>query len=115
MPNWVPFVVSFSTSLALTAGVIWVCNRKRWLVFPREERWSRNAVAKFGGVAILLSLVAGSCTLRLNHQMRVIVLLTAAMAALGLFDDVYELPARWKFGGQVAIAALAVWSGIAIR
>ncbi len=112
LPNWAPFVISFSTSLALTAGVIWVCNRKRWLVFPREERWSRRAVAKFGGVAILLSLVAGSCTLRLNHQMRVIVLLTAAMAVLGLFDDIFELPARWKFGGQVAIATLAVWSGI---
>ena len=110
--SWTPFLVSFFTSVGLTAVLIRVCTWKHWLVFPREERWSQRALAKFGGVAIILSLLAGASTLPLGHHWRVIVLLTTAMAILGLLDDIFDLQARWKLAGQVGIAILAVWNGI---
>ncbi len=112
LPSWVTFVSALFISLGLTAAIIRVCARKKWVVVPREERWSRRAVAKFGGVGIVLSLLGGACTLPLGHQWRVILLLTLAIALLGLLDDVMELPARWKLAGQVAFAVLAVWNGI---
>ena len=59
------FVVTFPASVLITAATIRVARRKGWLVHPRPDRWSRTAVAKFGGVSILLTFF--TCCHRISH------------------------------------------------
>jgi len=108
-----PVVLLFGASLAalLTWATIQVAHRRRWLVFPRADRWSSRAVAKFGGVAIILSFLLTALLLPLSVRATRLCLLTAAMAVVGLWDDLRGLPPRIKLISQLALASVAVYLG----
>ena len=108
-----PFAITFPASVLTTAAAIGVARRKGWLVHPRADRWSQAAVAKFGGVSILLSFSA--CSHRISRPPRpllTVAFLTAAMGLVGLVDDIFRLRPSYKFAAQFVIAAVAVWSGV---
>jgi len=106
------FVVTFPASVLTTAATIRVARRKGWLVHPRPDRWSRTAVAKFGGVSILLTFSLAVIAFRIPRPLLTVALLTTAMGLVGLVDDIVQLRPSWKFAAQFVIAAVAVWSGI---
>src|SRR5438874_7354478 len=83
-----------------TALMIALARQRRWVFEPRSDRWARKPVAKFGGVPIVLTLVAAAATLHLPYRLQVVVGLSACMAALGLIDDVFQVPAWTKFSLQ---------------
>ena len=64
------------------------------------------------------TLVAGSALLhginRRTPQLLVLLMGSCGMLLLGLFDDRFELPARWKFLGQLLIAGLTAGAGLRI-
>lgn len=103
----------FSASIAgaLTLAMIKICHRRGWLVTPRSDRWSARQVAQFGGMAIVLSFLLTTRLLPLSVSARRLTLLTAAMAAIGLWDDVRVLPPRLKFLSQFVLAGAAVSCG----
>lgn len=104
-------LLSALLSAALTLVVIKVAHRRGWLVFPRSDRWSARPVAQFGGTAILLGFLLASLLLPLSQRAVKLILLTAAMGAFGLWDDVRCLPPRIKFLSQVILAIAAVYCG----
>lgn len=106
------FVLVSGISAASTALVIWIARKRGWLFHPRAERWHRTPVAKFGGVAIIFSLVLGTVLAHTQGRTRTLIALVVAMGALGLADDIFQLRARYKLFAQVVIASLAVWGGI---
>ncbi len=95
----------------LTLVMIKICHRWGWLVSPRSDRWSARQVAQFGGVAIVLTFLLMTLLLPLSVRAMRITLLTAAMAAIGLWDDLRTLPPRIKFLSQFVLAGAAVYCG----
>jgi UDP-GlcNAc:undecaprenyl-phosphate GlcNAc-1-phosphate transferase len=95
----------------LTLVMIKICHRWGWLVSPRSDRWSARQVAQFGGVAIVLTFLLMTLLLPLSLKAMQLTLLTAAMAAVGLWDDLRTLPPRIKFLSQFVLAGAAVYCG----
>jgi len=112
----------FALYAFLVAGVI------AWLLVPAAERlaWRIGAIdepnerslhavptPKLGGLAILIGiLVAGILFLPLGPETRGLLAGAAAIAALGIVDDVRELSAPVKLLGQTVAASIAVFNGV---
>jgi UDP-GlcNAc:undecaprenyl-phosphate GlcNAc-1-phosphate transferase len=85
-------------------------------VVDREEEGRRatpRGVPRLGGLALFLGIfVPALAFLRLDAQMRGILLGAAVATTVGAVDDFRGL--RWweKLGGQVAAAAIACWFGV---
>jgi UDP-GlcNAc:undecaprenyl-phosphate/decaprenyl-phosphate GlcNAc-1-phosphate transferase len=103
---------SFASSTVLTGLTILLARRKGWLFYPREERWHKTPVAKFGGVPLLLCFGVFGMVIPAEGPLRWVALLTAAMSLVGFCDDVWVLRPSLKFGAQVLISAAAIYSGV---
>jgi len=95
----------------LTFVMIKICHRWGWLVSPRSDRWSTRQVAQFGGMTIVLTFLLMTLLMPLSVTALRLTLLTAAMAAIGLWDDLRTLPPRVKFLSQFVLAGVAVYCG----
>ena len=95
----------------LTFVMIKICHRWGWLVSPRSDRWSTRQVAQFGGMTIVLTFLLMTLLMPLSVSALRLTLLTAAMAAIGLWDDLRTLPPRVKFLSQFVLAGVAVYCG----
>jgi UDP-GlcNAc:undecaprenyl-phosphate/decaprenyl-phosphate GlcNAc-1-phosphate transferase len=101
-----------------------------WLLVPVAERLARRIGAmdvpnerslhgaptpKLGGLAILVGvLVSGLLFLPWAPQTRAILAGALAIAAVGVLDDVFDLPAGLKLVGQVAAAMIPVFNGVQV-
>src|SRR3954467_4555074 len=57
----------------LTALTIAFARQRKWVFEPRSDRWARKPVAKFGGVPIILTLLAAAALLHLPIRLQVVV------------------------------------------
>ncbi|MGH2926404.1 MAG: glycosyltransferase family 4 protein [Solirubrobacterales bacterium] len=101
-----------------------------WLLVPVAERFARRIGAmdmpnerslhdvptpKLGGLAILVGvLVSGLLFLPWVAQTRAILVGAAAIAAIGVLDDVFDLPAGLKLLGQTLAAMIPVFNGVQV-
>src|ERR1700704_256592 len=102
----------FVVSILLTALLIRLARRCQWIVPPRPDRWSPRAVAKFGGVPILVTFVGSALCLPLDRRLAGIVGLTALMGLLGFLDDLFQLSASKKLVVQTLLSTAAVGFGV---
>jgi len=87
LPMWHNFKVilgAFPVSVLVTGAAIWVCHRKNWLVQPREDRWSRTPVAKYGGIGILLVFFVSTVGLHIGNSLRMVAVLPLATAVTAI-------------------------------
>src|SRR5437764_14377905 len=103
--------LSAALCCALTALMIVLARKRRWVFEPRSDRWARKPVAKFGGVPIILTLLAAGAALHLPYRLQIVLGLSASMAALGLMDDIFQVPAWAKFSIQALLAGQAARAG----
>jgi UDP-GlcNAc:undecaprenyl-phosphate/decaprenyl-phosphate GlcNAc-1-phosphate transferase len=101
-----------------------------WLLVPLSERLARRIGAidyprdrglhdiptpKLSGVAILVGVeVAGWIWLPTDGETRSILIGAAAIAAVGVIDDVFDLPAWAKLLGQTGAALIPVLGGVRV-
>ena len=111
MKNIETVLLAISLGGLLTLVMIKICHRWGWLVSPRSDRWSARQVAQFGGVAIVLTFLLMTLLLPLSVRAMRLTLLTAAMATVGLWDDLRTLKPRLKFLSQFILAGAAVYCG----
>jgi UDP-GlcNAc:undecaprenyl-phosphate GlcNAc-1-phosphate transferase len=98
---------------------------------PEARRVNTAAIARGGGVAILLGFVIVSLALLVANSViglhfvdrpqivtrpKTLALLGGAVLAVGvgLLDDWFQLRARWQFVGQCLLASVAVGLGVAV-
>jgi UDP-GlcNAc:undecaprenyl-phosphate GlcNAc-1-phosphate transferase len=102
-----------------------------WLLVPLVERFARRIGAidipnerslhqvptpKLGGLAILVGiLVAGVLFLPWAPQTRAILGGALAIAAVGVLDDVFDLPPGVKLLGQIVAATIPVFTGVKVN
>ena len=101
-----------------------------WLLVPLTERLARRIGAidepkerglhqvptpKLGGIAILVgAVVAGLLFLQQGDITTAILVGAGAIALVGVLDDVFDLGAAPKLGGQVLAAMIPVFNGVTV-
>ncbi|MBV8207620.1 MAG: hypothetical protein JO041_12570 [Acidobacteria bacterium] len=108
----VPICAALGGAALLTRALIAAAPGRGWTVVPRNDRWNRRVVAHFGGVPVLLAFFLVSFLLIRNISNLRLVLLAAAMGAVGMVDDLVDLRASLKTVGQLIVAGAAVWAGV---
>ncbi len=80
------------------------------------RRMHSRPVPRMGGLAIFLGfLISVILFVPLERQIRGMMLGAVIIVVLGIFDDIYDLKALFKFGVQIIAALIAVLSGSEIR
>jgi UDP-GlcNAc:undecaprenyl-phosphate GlcNAc-1-phosphate transferase len=114
MTYFLVFATSALVSLVAAAAVIRAAVRYGAVVFPRANRWHRHPTPTFGGVAVILGLIASVVT-------QLPVLLAAwplagsvlgvmlALFAIGWYDDLRPFSALAKIVNSLAAAAFFVF------
>jgi UDP-GlcNAc:undecaprenyl-phosphate GlcNAc-1-phosphate transferase len=118
-------IVPWLLAILLTPATIRFAHRHGILDYPTTRKAHREPVALLGGVAVIGSVVIGLALLAaLNPQVREVTfgpaslvelaLGAVSMAAVGLWDDLYDMPALQKLFMQLGIAAVTWWFGFRV-
>ena len=80
---------------------------------PKDSRrMHTHPIPRMGGLAIFFGfLLSVLVFLPLTDQLRSMLLGSVIIVVLGIFDDIYALPAKPKFLVQILAALIAVWGG----
>ena len=80
---------------------------------PRDaRRMHKHPIPRMGGLAIFFGFILSVLLfLPLNDELRGMLLGSVIIVILGIFDDIYALPAKPKFLVQIIAALVAVLSG----
>jgi UDP-GlcNAc:undecaprenyl-phosphate/decaprenyl-phosphate GlcNAc-1-phosphate transferase len=83
---------------------------------PKERSLHDKPMPRLSGLAILVAVeVAGWIWLPGDEESRSILVGAVAIAAVGVLDDIYDLPALPKLCGQVAAALIPVLAGVRVE
>lgn len=81
-----------------------------------ERRMHSRPIPRMGGLAIFLGFLVSVLLFgTLDSQIRGLLLGAVVIVILGVFDDIYDLPAKFKFVVQIVAALIAVFSGNEIK
>jgi UDP-GlcNAc:undecaprenyl-phosphate GlcNAc-1-phosphate transferase len=125
------FFVAGAISLVATPMVTRYAHRFGMVDRPEARRVNKQAIARGGGIAIMLGFVIVSVALifansiigmhfvdqpQIVKRPQILALLGGAVLAVGIgfLDDWFQLRARWQFLGQFLLAGVAVALGVAV-
>ena len=110
-------VVALVVALVSTPVVKNLAIRVKAVDVPKDDRRMHDhPIPRMGGLAIFLGfLLSVLLFMELTAQMRGMLLGAVIIVVLGIFDDIYSLPAMFKFVVQIVAALVAVLSGNVIE
>jgi len=135
----IAFAAALFASLAVTPFVKVLAWRCGALARPDARRIHPEPIAQWGGIAIFIGVAFAALMWRqpgfedwrllspsgsaadvqaVGQNLRLTTVFLGSgflMLLLGMLDDRFELPAVWKFAGQIAIVYLLWYSGVRIR
>ena len=111
----IPVVVCFIASLLLTPLVKKFAIKIGAVDKPNQRKVHKKLMPRLGGLAIFLSFMIG-CFLFIPSSMQPwpIIIGGCIIVAIGILDDLFGLPAKVKFVGQIIAALVPVLYGIQI-
>jgi len=110
------FLFPFIASAALCKLMKIVASQLNLVVYPRSDRWHRHPTPILGGVAIYGSLILTYLIfLRVDGELRKLILISSFMFLLGLLDDMVEISPPTKFLLQLLISLLLIHFGFIIE
>src|SRR5262245_2771568 len=87
----------------------------RGMDVPNERSLHELPTPKLGGLAVLAAvLIGGTIFLPWDHETRAILAGAIVITAVGVVDDLVELPAGVKLLGQIGAAIIPVASGVTV-
>lgn len=105
-------LVALASTLALTTLAVPVVRRlargSGLYEQPVEDRWHRRPVPKFGGVAMAIAFFPVAWFAAEGPGLQGLLIATAFMFALGVFDDLHPVRPTIKFLGQFVAAGLFI-------
>ncbi len=88
----------------------------RAIDYPNERSLHEHPTPKLGGLAVLVAvLIGGSIFLPWDQETRSILAGAIVITAVGVIDDLVDLPAGVKLLGQTAAAIIPVASGVSVE
>ena len=111
------YLVALAFALAIV-GVPLVRALARWwgvLDAPAERKVHAVATPLLGGAAVYAAFAATVLfNFTFSRELKGVALGATIVVAIGLLDDVVDVPARWKLMGQVAAVAVAMAYGVVL-
>jgi UDP-GlcNAc:undecaprenyl-phosphate/decaprenyl-phosphate GlcNAc-1-phosphate transferase len=112
----VTFIAAFFVSLGLTLAAERVATAANIVARPSDDRWSRHTVPLLGGVAIVIGTLAPTLLVTGGDRRILVVTITAAaLAAVGLVDDVRGLSPQTKLLAQLLLCGVLLRFGFVLR
>lgn len=110
-------MVAFLIAFLLTPVVKALAHKVGAVDVPKDERRMHSRpIPRMGGLAIFLGFILSALLfVELSSQIRGMLLGGAIIVVLGIFDDIYALPALPKFFIQIVAALIAVYHGNVIQ
>ncbi len=83
---------------------------------PDKRKVHKEPMPRLGGLAIYLAFMVGMLSFGTLDRDNLIIMTGATLiVAVGVLDDIYQLPAKVKLAGQIAAGAVPVLAGIRIE
>lgn len=110
------FVVAFLISYASTPIVKLLAFRIGAVDIPKDNRrMHKKPIARLGGLAIFYGFIISIlCFAEIDTELRGVLIGSLIIVVLGIFDDIYNLNALFKFVVQILAALIVVMHGVQI-
>jgi UDP-N-acetylmuramyl pentapeptide phosphotransferase/UDP-N-acetylglucosamine-1-phosphate transferase len=111
------FVTAFVVAMILMPPLIRIIYRFKLFDVPDDRKEHSTPIPTMGGIASGLAMIA-ACAFWFRFTSEVFVIsfffAIAVLFIIGMMDDLKNLPARYKFAMQIAVAFLIAFSGVRI-
>lgn len=109
-------IIALVVSYLLTPGVKKVAIKVGAVDRPNARKVHTHVIPRLGGLAIYIGFMAAVLfCVPLHHELIGMLLGCTAIVAIGIWDDICNIPARVKLVGQIAAACIPVAFGIQIE
>jgi UDP-GlcNAc:undecaprenyl-phosphate GlcNAc-1-phosphate transferase len=109
------FIFASATVWTLVPGTEMLARRIGAMDVPNERSLHEDPTPKLGGIAVLVAvLVGGAIFLPWDQETRSILGGAIVITAVGVIDDLVDLPAGLKLLGQTGAAIIPVASGVTV-
>ncbi|AMJ42254.1 glycosyltransferase family 4 protein [Anaerotignum propionicum] len=123
--NWLLYIAAFASAFAITLVATpfakWISIKCGAIDYPKDRGVHKKPMPRMGGVAIVLGFTVTVLMVFFFDKgmstKQFIGFLSGALliAALGVLDDMKNLPAKLKFCVQIVAALIVIFSGIQIN
>lgn len=123
--NWLLYIAAFASAFAITLVATpfakWISIKCGAIDYPKDRGVHKKPMPRMGGVAIVLGFTVTVLMVFFFDKgmstKQFIGFLSGALliAALGVLDDIKNLPAKLKFCVQIVAALIVIFSGIQIN
>lgn len=123
--NWVLYIAAFASAFAITLVTTPLAKKISMKVgaidYPKDRGMHKKPMPRMGGIAIVLGFMITVITLSFFvegievQKFTGLVLGAFIIVILGIFDDIYNLRARFKLCIQIVAAFVVIYSGIRIN
>jgi len=119
MPDTIDALFAFATAVAIAWLLVPVAEafavRVGAIDVPRERSLHTEPTPRLSGVAILVAVLAAAAIfLPWDAETRAILGGAAAIALVGMIDDIVDLPAVAKLAGQIVAVSIPVAAGVTV-
>jgi UDP-GlcNAc:undecaprenyl-phosphate GlcNAc-1-phosphate transferase len=116
-PETIYALFAFGVAAVLAWLLVPVAERIAWRIgaidHPNERSLHRDPTPKLGGLAIFVGIaVAAVLFLPWAQQTQALLVGAVVITVVGVIDDVFDLPAVLKLGGQTVAAAIPALNGV---
>lgn len=112
----VPFVIALVVSYALTPSVKKLAIKIGAVDRPNARKVHTHVIPRLGGLAIYIGFMAAVLfCVPLQHELVGMLLGCTAIVAVGIWDDICNIPAKVKLVGQILAACIPIVFGIQIE
>lgn len=123
--NWVLYIAAFASAFAISLVTTPLAKKISIKVgaidIPKDRGMHSKPMPRMGGIAIVLGFMITVITLSFLvkgiefRQFAGLVVGAGIIVVLGMFDDIYNLRARFKLCIQIVAALVVIFSGIRIN
>lgn len=123
--NWVLYIAAFASAFAITLATTPLAKKISIKVgaidYPKDRGMHKKPMPRMGGIAIVLGFLITVLVLSFfvkgleMRQFAGLIIGAAIIVILGIFDDMYNLRARFKLCIQIVAALIVIFSGIRIN
>src|SRR5262249_59093545 len=109
-------LVAFALGLGLTLVPEHRARRLGFVARPVADRWHRQTVPLLGGIAIVVATLPPALVVaRTSANFVALAIVAAAMAVVGLVDDVRRLSPQAKLLAQLLLGSVLLYLGFSLR
>lgn len=113
---FVPFLIALIVAYIVTPAVKRLAFKVGAVDRPDARKVHTHIVPRLGGLAIYAGFMAAVLyALPIRHELAGLLLGCTAIAVIGIWDDICNIPAKVKLAGQIAAACIPVVFGIQIE